>query len=176
MRLTNWDQAMQWILSKQGIICLKELWYSVHGYWENKKNLAKFVQGAKNYFGIDFQDYTQDGCIGRLLLHHLGQRRKTVSNAMNELHGLTLQKSSKKHKVPGKKWSVKREKGVFNELFIHFRDGNASKIKFNGWCDKEGMEDKYKWDIEEVDTSSKVIPNVGNLQVLHACCEHSMTI
>ena len=93
---------MQWILSKEGIINLKELWYSVHGYWDNKKNVAKFVQGAKNYFGIDFQDCTQDGCIGRLLLHHLGQRRKTISNAMNEFHGLTLQKSSNKYKVPGK--------------------------------------------------------------------------
>ena len=69
---------------------------------------------------------------------------------------------------------MKRQKGVFNDLFIHFRDGNASKIKFNKWCDKEGLEDKHKWDIEEVDTSAKVKPNVGNLQVLHVCTVNIM--
>ena len=91
---------------------------------------------------------------------------------MNELHGLTLQKSLKNHKVPGKKWSMKREKGVFNELFIHFRDGNASKIKFNGWCDKEGMEDKCKWDIEEV----KLVRRLYLAWVICEYCMHTVNI
>ena len=83
------------------------------------KNYYSIVTVIKCYFGIDYKDCTQNGYIANLLSHYLHQRRKYVSNDMNALHGLTLQKSTGNHKIPGKNWSVKRKLGVFKNDFIH---------------------------------------------------------
>ena len=64
--------------------------------------------------------------------------------------------------MPGKNWSVKRKLHAFKKEFIKFRDGNASKVKFNEWCDASSLKD-YKVDIEEADTSKMIEPNVSFL-------------
>ena len=132
------------------------------GCWDDKDNISSIVKLIQCYFGIDYQDYAKNGCIADLLSHHLRQRRKHMSNDVNALHGLTLQKSTAKHKVPGKNYSVKRKLGVFKNEFIHWRNGNASKLQFNEWCSNNDLKDK-KVDIEEVDTSKKILPNVDFL-------------
>jgi len=138
------------------------LWFVIYGYWDDKKNIAKFVEIIKCYFGIDFKDYTQSGCIYILLLHRLRQIQKYLSNEMNKKHGLTLQKSSNKHKIPGKNWSMKRVPGEFKNDFIFWRHGNASQLKFNNYCDKHNLQER-RVEIEEVDTSIKILPNVEDL-------------
>jgi len=134
----------------------------MHGWCNDKDNVSSITKLIKCCFGIDYQDCTKNGCIADLLSHHLRQRRKHTSNYVNALHGLTLQKSTAKHKVPGKNYSVKRKPGVFNNEFIHWRNGNASKLQFNEWCSNNDLKDK-KVDIEEVDTSKKILPNVDFL-------------
>ena len=64
------------------------------------------------------------------------------------------------HEVPGKNWSVKRKLHAFKKEFIKFRDGNASKVKFNEHCNANGLED-CKVNADEADTSKKIEPNVG---------------
>ena len=76
------------------------------------------IKLIKCYFGIDYQDYAKNSCVADLLSRHLRQRRKHMSNDVNALHGLTLQKSTAKHKVPGKNYSVKRKPGVFKPEFM----------------------------------------------------------
>ena len=116
----------------------------------------------KYYFSIDYKDYTQNSCIANLLLHYLRQRRKYISNDINTLYGLTLQKSIGNHKILGKNWSVKRKLGVFKNNFMHWRNSNISKLNFNEWCDNNDFKDK-KVDIEEMDTSKKILLNINYL-------------
>ena len=77
---------------------------------------------------------------------------------MEVTHGLTLQKSSKDHEVEGKSWGLKRKPGEFKDSFMHWRNGDAIEIKFNAFCDEHDLE-KEKVAIEEVDASTKVLPN-----------------
>ena len=53
---------------------------------------------------------------------------------------------------------------MLKEDFIDFRHGNASKNKFNDYCDKNGLEE-HKVGIDEVDTSNEVLPTLDFLQV-----------
>ena len=43
---------------------------------------------------------------------------------MNDLHGLTSQKSAKNHKVAGKNWLVKRKLDAFKKDFFTQRDAS----------------------------------------------------
>ena len=79
------------------------------------------------------------------------QIRIKASNLIEDACGLSLQKSSKDHKVEGKSWSLKRKSGEFKDSFICWRNGNASKIKFNAFCDDHYIENK-KVEIEEVES------------------------
>ena len=72
------------------MIHLKELWCVLHRHWDNKDNISRLVPEIKYYLGINCEDYTQEDCIANLVKHHLNQRKKHVSNEMNDLHGLTL--------------------------------------------------------------------------------------
>ena len=65
---------------------------------------------------------------------------------------------------------MKRKLGAFKKEFIKFRGSDASKVKFNEWCDASSLKD-YKVDIEEVDTSKKIEPNVSFFQVF---CNHNV--
>ena len=48
---------------------------------------------------------------------------------------------------------------MLKKEFMKFRGDNASKVKFNEWCDKNYLED-HTDDIKEVDTSKKIASNV----------------
>ena len=52
---------------------------------------------------------------------------------MNALHGLTLQKSADKHKIPEKTWLLKIQLDMFKNDFMYWRNGNISKLYFNEW-------------------------------------------
>ena len=135
-------------------------------YWDNKQNISAIVTVIKCYFGIDYEDCTQYSCIADILLHHLRQTRKHISNNMNALHGLTLQKSADKHKIPVKNWSLKRQLGVFKKDFMCWINGNATKLHFNEWCENNDL-NEHEVCMEKVDTSKKILPNVNYLQVLY---------
>ena len=81
---------------------------------------------------------------------------------MNAFHGLTLQKSADKHKIPGKNWSLKRQLGVFKNDFMHWRNGNASKLHFNEWCENNDLKEN-KVHVEKMDAPKKILPNVNYL-------------
>ena len=89
------------------------------------------VTHVKCFFAIDYQEFEEEGCVKDMNLHHLRQRRKTISNNMRNKHGLTLTKSTKTRKVAEKNWSVKRKLGVFKKEFTKCRDRNTSKVKYN---------------------------------------------
>ena len=90
--------------------------------------------------------------------------RKRVSNLMEDPHRLSLQKSTKEHKVEDKSWSMKRKLGENKDSFRYWRNGNASKIKFNAFCDEHDIENETV-EIEEADASTKIAPNRELLQV-----------
>ena len=58
---------------------------------------------------------------------------------MNAKHGLSLQKSSKKHKVEGKNQSLKQAPSECKEDFVPQRNKNASKSKHNIFCNEENI-------------------------------------
>ena len=153
---------MKWILSREAIIHLAELWHVMCRYWDNKQNISAIVNKIKCYFGIDHEDCTQDGCIADLLLYQLRQTRNHVFNDTNALHGLTLQKSADKHKIPGKNWSLKRQLGAFKKDFMCWRNGNATKLYFNEWRENSDLNEHKVW-MEKVDTSKKILPNTEYL-------------
>ena len=85
---------------------------------------------------------------------------------MHKCHGLTLQKSTVKHKTPGKNWSLKRKLGAFKNDFMFWINGNDSKLHFNEWCENNGLKEQKVY-TEEVATSKKILPNVNYLKVLY---------
>ena len=61
---------------------------------------------------------------------------------MNTLHGLTLQKSTDKYKVPRKNQLLKRQLSIFKNDFKHWRNSNANKLHFNEWCGNDNLKEK----------------------------------
>ena len=166
--MNSYGDAKKWYLSPECIKYLKQWWYVLHSFWDDKDNIFKIANNAKCFFAIDYAEFEEEGCIKDLTLHELRQRRKKISKNMNKEYGVTLTKSASTHKVDGKNWSIKRKLGQFKEEFKKYRKGNASKLECNAYCDKHGLED-YKVELKEVDLSKKVEPNAGFLQVL-CCC------
>ena len=56
----------------------------------------------KCVFAIDYQECKEEGCVKDLFLYYLHQKRKLISNGVNNKHGLTLTNSTTKRKAPGK--------------------------------------------------------------------------
>ena len=54
-RINNFDEEMKWILSREAIVHLAELWFVTCGHWDNKQNISVIVTVIKCYFGIDYE-------------------------------------------------------------------------------------------------------------------------
>ena len=160
--MNSYADAKKWYLSPECIKFIPEWWHVLYGFWDVKSNISALVTKAKCYFAIDYAEFEEEGCIRDLLLHKLRQLRKQISNNMNDEFSLTLSKSTDTHKVDGKNWSRKRKIGEFKEEFMVFRNGNASKIDYNDYCDRHGLKE-HKVKLEEVDMSTKVEPDEGFL-------------
>ena len=162
-KITNYMQLMKWILSEQAIMHLPVLWMALNGHWDEKNNIFLIVDYIKCRYGIDFLKYKEGYCLTRMAKHSLRQIRKSIANAMDKEYGLALQKSSLEHKQEGKSWNRKRKLGEWHDKYIFWRHGNASKNKFNNYCDsKKGLE-KHKVSIDKVDTSLKKEPSMNIL-------------
>ena len=143
------------MLSPQATLNLPISWQILCRHWDNKCNLFLLVEHAKMRCGIDFLKFEEEDCMLRMRKHSLYQARKLIANDMEKKDGLTLQKSSEKHKQERRKWPLKRKPGLCKEDFIKFRHGNSSKNKFNKYCDQNGLEN-HKVKIDEGDASKKL--------------------
>ena len=103
------------------------------------------------------------------VLHHSRQRRKTISNDMCKTHRLTLTKHTATYQVAGKNWSAKRKLGIFKKEFIKHRNENTSKVKFNDYCNANGLED-YKVELKEVDILNKIKLNIFFSSISRLLC------
>ena len=68
--------------------------------------------------GIDFQSYHKHGFALTLVNHALRKIRKTISNSLNALCEMKLQKSTVNHKVAGKNYYNRRKKMFYSIFFM----------------------------------------------------------
>ena len=93
-----------------------------------------------------------------MLNYVLRQIRKRILNSMNALYGISLWKSSNKHKVEGKGYYHERKKIEYKHDFKKFHDGNIGMKHLNNFCKSNNYAD-LKFEIEEVNAFQIEKPN-----------------